>query len=136
MRLLLLCLAVVTTAGLAQAELPRATITFEQPVYVNMPVWVHVTLPDTPELARAQANLRYPFQEQPQDFHGHDFRVTRDGEALPAIEARRVSSGGGGSVAPPTSPTGRLPLHLLYRFDRPGKYLVKYEYHGLDARRS
>lgn len=37
-------------------------------------------------------------------------------------------------MAPPTSPTGRLPVHLFFNFDRPGEYRVRYvlvsDWHG------
>ncbi len=129
--LLTALLVAVCSAAWTAGSPAKAVITFEQPVYANMPVWVHVALPDTPELEQVRVNLRYPLSPDPWDFRGHAFQVTRDGVSLPMrIDPRRTPSlsgggaGGGGSIAPPTSPAGRLPLHLLYRFDRPGKYLV------------
>ncbi len=131
---LLTALPATCSAALAAGSPAKAVIAFEQPVYANMPVWVHVTLPKTTEELRlAQVNLRYPFSTQPWEFHGHTFQVTRDGVPLPMrIDPRRMGGRDGvGSVGPPTAPAGRLPLHVLYRFDQPGKYLVRYQYTGL-----
>jgi len=115
--------------ALAAAEAPRATLAFEGPAYVDMPIWVRVTLPDTPNLRLVQANLRYPLSEIPWGFDGHSFEVRRDGKPLPSLKVQwRSGSTRSPSPAPSGSPAGRLPLHLLYPFDQPGKYLVKYEY--------
>jgi hypothetical protein len=130
------CLLAVCGSTCACAQSAKAVLTFEGPAYVDMPVWVHVKLADTPDLSLVQANMRYPFSGAPWDFRGHDFEVMRNGESLPEVAAAQRPGGrnGLGSAAPPTSPRGRLPLHLHYRFDQPGKYLVRYEYRGVGPR--
>ena len=98
-------------------------ISVQEPVEVDMPVWVDVKIDN----ALLAANLRYPFNRVPWFLQRYVFEVRRDGEALPM---RPINPGvgmmaGSGSVAPPGSPAGRLPLHLLYRFSKPGKYEVR-----------
>lgn len=139
-RALLGCLLAVCGSACACAQSPKAVLTFEGPAYVDMPVWVHVKLADTADLSLVQANMRYPFSSVPWEFRGHDFEVMRNGESLPKVAAAedRRTMNGFGSAAPPTSPKARFPLHLHYRFDRPGRYLVRYEYRGFgpDTERS
>jgi beta-lactamase regulating signal transducer with metallopeptidase domain len=104
----------------------KPELTFKEPVYQNMPVWVSIT----------SVNIRYPFRSEPWFAWGHDFEVMRDGKPLP-----RVKNAGhfpspfysvgfwGGSINVPNAPAGRLPLHLWYRFDKPGTYRVRYIRH-------
>jgi hypothetical protein len=109
--------------------------------YVNMPIWIEVVLPEP-----LRWSLRYPITIWPADFGGHDLQVRRNGVALPRLRANDSmgkSSGciGGtgsigvcGPISLPHEPRnrGRLPLHLLYRFDKPGSYEVRYQ--GYDFR--
>jgi len=102
---------------------PTVTISIRQPGMVDMPVWVYVETDDR----LLAANLRYPFHTVPWAMGPYGFEVRRKGKVLPP---RRINRNIGrtssfGSVAPPGSPTGRLPLHLLYRFPKPGKYEVR-----------
>jgi hypothetical protein len=83
---------------------------------------------------------------RPADFGGHQFEVRRNGVLLrpnPALHGLPVAAGGPGTygtigwgslVGLPHEPKNprRLPLHLLYRFDRPGRYEVRYA--GYDFR--
>ncbi len=132
---------VVTREGRASPAAPvrfapySAAIRLSGKAYVNMPVWVEVHLPDP-----LWHSLRYPVRIDPADFGGHQFEMRRHGVLLPQKSARHAlpTAGGGlggpGSVGlgsllglphEPKNPR-RLPLHLLYRFDRPGQYEVRY----------
>ena len=107
-----------------EAMLPNtATISVEGPIRVNMPVWVNV-ITDNDLL---NANLRYPFTATPWFFKQYAFEVRKSGRLLPmrAMNRGAPMTGGFGSVAPPSSPKGRLPLHLVYSFAVPGKYEVR-----------
>ncbi|MFN7994467.1 MAG: hypothetical protein U0Q18_12750 [Bryobacteraceae bacterium] len=132
---------VVTNSGVSNSPVPvsiaryAATIKIEGPAFVHMPVWVAVVLPE-----QFQWSLRYPFGIGPTEFGGHDLEVRRNGKpypknAVPRAYPRSGSCiGGFSSIGPcgfiglPREPAkrGRLPLHLLYRFDRPGAYEVRY----------
>ena len=119
-------------ASEVKASKQKATITVIGDAYVEMPIWVHITFPRDRDIDNA--NLRYPFIENPRFAWGHDFEVMQDGQRLPEREdpdggAVTLNMPGGGSCAPPSSPTGRLPLHIFYRFTRPGHYRVRYVQH-------
>jgi hypothetical protein len=103
--------------------------------YVHMPIWIAVNLP-----GRHQSTVRYPITVYPADLGGHDFEVRRDGATLPKTTTTATvpkvvggpvslgSIGGGSLLGLPHEPrtVGRLPLHLMYRFDDPGQYQVRY----------
>lgn len=131
---LLITLLAGCAASAETSPTEKAVVTFEEPAYVNMPIWAHIEYPS--ESLILQANLRYPFTTEPWFCWGHDFEVTRNGAPLPRVnvDKRRFSISGmvGGSCAPASSPKGRLPLHLFYRFDTPGVYAVRYTYSAPD----
>jgi hypothetical protein len=118
-----------------------AAITPPGMAYVDMPIWIEIQLPDP-----LWRSLRYPVTIRPADFGGHQFEVRRNGVLLPpssALHGLPVAAGGPGTygtigwgslVGLPHEPKNprRLPLHLLYRFDRPGRYEVRYA--GYDFR--
>jgi hypothetical protein len=95
------------------------------PAYVHMPVWITLERP-------YPYDVLYPYSANPTNFGGGRFEVRRNGALLRPIkryEADRDYSSNGlanGTIAPPGSPHGRLPLHLQYRFDVPGKYEVRF----------
>ena len=114
------------------------------PAYVHMPIWIHVDLPG-PQRAR----FRYPISIAPGEFGGHQFEVRQDGNKLSPLKpahgiplaldcpCARGVIGGCCVLDLPHEPKTccRLPLHLLYRFDRPGVYEVRYLGHdGMDWR--
>jgi hypothetical protein len=112
----------------------RASIKLSGMAYVDMPIWVEVQLPDP--LGRS---LRYPVTMDPTDFGGHAFEVRRNGVLLRPNSPRKSSQsmggigsfgtvGHGSLVGLPHEPANprRLPLHLAYRFDKPGFYEVRY----------
>ncbi len=103
--------------------------------YVNMPIWIEIQLPDP-----LRHSLRYPVTIRPADFGGHQFEVRRDGVLLypnstghaPPMAGGGLGTfgmvGSGALVGLPHEPKNpsRLPLHLLYHFDKPGTYEVRY----------
>ncbi len=132
---------VVTYNGVSSAPVPipfpplPASIKLTGPAYVNMPIWIEVGLPEP-----QSRSLRYPITIWPADFGGHQFEVRRNGVDFPPIKLassipRIISSlgglgmiGGGSLLGLPHEPKNRsrLPLHLIYRFDQPGLYEVRY----------
>lgn len=132
---------VVTSQGHASPAVPArfapyvAAITPSGMAYVDMPVWIEIRLPDP-----LWHSLRYPVTIHPADFGGHQFEVRRHGVLLPPNCARHPlpmvaggpgtygTVGSGSLLGLPHEPKNprRLPLHLLYRFDRPGPYEVRY----------
>jgi hypothetical protein len=89
--------------------------------YVHMPVWMEADQP-------ANSEISYPYTVFPLDFGGAKWEVLYKGEPL---APSRSSIGNGNSIAAPRdSPRGRLPLHLIYRFDEPGVYSVRFTASG------
>jgi hypothetical protein len=132
---------VVTRNGRSSVPAPvrfgpyRAVIKPPPTAYVGMPIWIEVNLPDP-----LWHSLRYPITIRPADFGGHQFEVRRHGVLLQPNSMPHplpVAGGGLGTVGmvgsgslvglphEPKDPR-RLPLHLLYRFDTPGVYEVRY----------
>jgi hypothetical protein len=121
----------VLAAGMTQAQSgPTAALSLEQPAYVNGPVWIHIQA----LRPAGYIDVQYPVGIAPGDFGCHDVQVRRGGTMLPRIP-QSPSIGGSsqglmcGSIGLPGHEIGhqnRLPLHLWYRFDKPGAYEVKY----------
>ena len=121
--------------ALSAGEAP-ATIRLTGPAYTHMPIWVHVDLPDP----QAQRTVRYPVTIWPADLGGNQLEVRRNGIALPPVELAHTfpksfsGPGGYGTIGDgsllglPHQPKNlsRLPLHLIYRFDKAGFYEVRY----------
>jgi hypothetical protein len=103
---------------------PKLTLSLASPAYVHMPVWI--------EFEHARYEPSYPYSLRPDNLGGGRFEVRRNGVMLKPVEVRHdtgpmVFSGPpNGSIAPPDSPRWRLPLHLQYRFDVPGKYEIRF----------
>jgi len=115
----------IAVACLGQA--PQATVALEAPARVGLPVWLKVSSHD---------EIRYPFYTVP-DWHVcHDVEVRKDGQPFPrfkplptALPQMVVFAGPPcgilylpGKVGHP----GSIPLHVMYRFDHPGVYEVRY----------
>jgi hypothetical protein len=121
---------VVNVSGLSSGPVrvpfgkPKVVLTLQAPAYVHMPVWIEV------EGSVHYSDTRYPYSTNVENFGGARFEVKRNGVLLKPIVWRREGGviGGllNGSVAPADSPHGRLPLHLRYRFDVPGKYEIRF----------
>jgi hypothetical protein len=91
---------------------------------VHMPVWVEIDEP-------APYEVKYPCEDSPWSFGGYHFEVRRNGQPLaqaplPKTTIGQVVSvparGGCRAAAEPSA----LPLHLLYDFDEPGVYSVRF----------
>lgn len=112
-----------------------ALLVFEGPLTTLGPVWVTVVGPpgEVPD-------IRYPFTPMfwPAGFGCHLFEVRRNGALLLPRKAEPVGIGGVASGFPcgsiglpgagPEPRRDRIPLHLAYRFDKPGVYEVRYSY--------
>ena len=107
----------------------KVTLSLAHPAYMGMPVWLKVNVPEFPDL------VRYPYVLGRAGFGCHEVEVRRNGTLLALLPGsdwtRRgmVFSGnvcGSYASAREAPGTGSLPLHLLYRFDEPGTYEVRY----------
>ena len=138
---------IVTYSGHSSAPVPirfaplAASVSLSGPVYVHMPIWIDVDLPDP-----HWRSLRYPVTIWPTDFGGHQFEVRRNGVRVPQLKPAHLQKGscgpssygmigGCGLLGLPHEPKNRsrLPLHLIYEFDRPGLYDVRYAGHDIDG---
>ncbi len=103
----------------------KVMLSLAEPAYVHMPVWIDVDRP-------SPYDVSYPYALDPRSFGGGKFEVRFNGIMLkpfenPQSDGPMVVAGLlNGSVAPADSPRGRLPLHLQYRFDVPGKYEIRF----------
>ncbi len=99
-----------------------ALLSLEKPAYVHMPVWIHVD-PPPPYF------VSYPCWNGPWILSGYEFEVRRNGRSLAPMPQRSPPPNWAGSSAERCDgPTvgSSLPLHLLYRFDEPGTYSVRF----------
>jgi hypothetical protein len=109
------------------AGFEKTTLSLDQPTYTDMPVWLKVELP-----ALWQNSLQYPFTAGPAGFGCIQVEVRRNGQLLPILPGANWYGGGiaiAGNICGSYGPQhagGRLPIHLLYRFDQPGVYEVRF----------
>lgn len=119
----LLLLAAVSCWG----QTPQASVALEAPARVGLPVWLKIS---------TRNDIRYPFYTVP-DWHTcYDVEVRKDGKAYPRIQtpptaiAQAIVFAGnicGGLYLPgKLQHPGSIPLHVMYRFDQPGVYEVRY----------
>jgi len=117
--------------GFASAIVPvrfgfnRPTLALAAPAFDGMPVWVRVEMP------WGKGWLRYPFYTEPWDLGPGVFEVRFQGKELgllPLLPSGPVHFGGmvGLPREVPSKYLHRAPLHLVYSFDRPGAYQVRY----------
>lgn len=104
-----------------------ASVALEAPARVGLPVWLKISAPD---------EIRYPFYTVPDWHECHDVEIRKDGKPFPrfqwpptALPQMVVFAG------PPcgilylpgkAEHPGSIPLHVMYRFDQPGVYEVRY----------
>jgi hypothetical protein len=118
--------------------LERIKLTQDEPAYVDMPVWVRAHT-STDNISP----LFYPIHFDPLRTECEVMEARWNGVPLAKITRHNPIGGvvgfGGGpcsSMGLPGKPskTGRLPLHLLYRFDQPGQYEVRFTRLAGDAK--
>ena len=104
---------------------PKVKLSVIGMAYVHMPVWIALERP-------YPHDTYYPYSLSPWKFGGGEFEVKHKGvpmKPLPIYDqqyAEVVSGPLNGSLGIAGSPTGRLPLHLRYRFDLPGRYDIRF----------
>jgi hypothetical protein len=104
----------------------RPVLSFDEPAFTGMPVWVHVELP------WGKGFLRYPHYTEPWDLAPGLFEVRFEGRELPYLSCLpfRPVIGFPMMVGLPAEPRqdllSRAPLHLQFAFDKPGIYEVRY----------
>lgn len=105
-----------------KAGFDKVTVRLDQPAYTNMPLWLKV------EFRSGSSFVRYPSLLGPAGFGCNDVEVRRDGKLRTKLAGANWDlSGGTFSVlnCGEYGFAGRLPLHLLHRFDEPGAYEVR-----------
>jgi len=105
-----------------QADIPAFTIAIDHPVYAGQPVWVRA-------LDGPRQSIRYPFRAAAGDIGCNRLEVQHDGVLLKQLPIRGGVNRSGilcGSATPQGSPMYRLPLHVLYPFNSPGTYSVRW----------
>jgi len=105
----------------------------QEPAYVQMPIWVDVELP-------SPYRISYPCRTDPWDFRSPDieqeaevvdYKLELLREGMPVAESsppkRNFESGSpnGPQCMVWMNGLSRLPLHLAYKIDSPGKYSVR-----------
>jgi hypothetical protein len=112
-----------------------ATLLLDSPARVGMPVWLKFKMPYDRD-----SGIRYPFMIFPASFGCNEVEVRRNGMLLPriadigrqAFRGMAISGSLCGSLGfrSETHFKGTFPLHLQYRFDRPGTYEVRLAQRG------
>src|SRR5678816_4731113 len=108
--------------GSPAESIQKITIRLGEPARIGFPMWLYADL-QFPLVAR------YPFSEDPRYFGSNRLEIKRDGQSLvslPGIGGTGIRGIVAGSIAPQGSPENRLPLHLGFAIDRPGRYSVRW----------
>ena len=114
--------AAVSSAHAQTSSVQKFQIRVTDPAFTGLPIWIYAEL-DFP------LQIRYPYGEDPEDFGPNRIEVKRENRLLAKVPFKPWVVGGGlvdGSIAPPTSPKNRLPLHLQYALDKPGMYSIRW----------
>lgn len=113
-----------------QAGFPKMTIRLDRSAYTDMPVWLKVEF-----RSELWGGIRYPSLLGAAGFGCNQVEVRRDGKLLERLPGSVWNRGqmdfsgfpcGGYGPPAPRGFGNRLPLHLLYRFDEPGTYEVRF----------
>jgi len=121
----ILTVAFLVTAALSSAHAQTSSVQKFQirvtdPAFTGLPIWIHAELSFPLE-------IRYPYGENPQEIGLNRIEVKRENHLLAQVPFKPWAVVGGfGSIAPPTFPKNRLPLHLLYALDKSGIYSVRW----------
>ena len=124
-RILTVALLVATALSSAHAQtssVQKFQIRVTDPAFTGLPIWIYAEL-------NFPLEIRYPYGEDPEDFGPNKVEVKRENHLLAQVPFKPWVVGGGlvdGSIAPPTSPKNRLPLHLQYALDKPGIYSIRW----------
>jgi hypothetical protein len=103
----------------------RPTLSLAAPAFAGMPVWVRVDKP------WGKGSLRYPFYTAPWDIGPGRFEVRFQEQELGILSLLPYAPMTLGRMIGlprevPPKYLYRVPLHLVYSFDRPGTYQVRY----------
>ena len=105
----------------------KITLSVEGTARVGAPIWIKVDLP------YGHGEVHYPASLAPADFGCNQVEVRQNGVLLPRISvpsAPMIYSGPPcRNLATPShwpEYAGRLPIHLQYRFEKPGLYEMQY----------
>lgn len=104
------------------SNVQKFQIQLSEPAYTGMPIWIRAELSSPLE-------IRYPYGEDPEDFGPNRLEVRRGNDVLAPVAFKPWVVGGGivdGSIAPATSPTNRLPLHVEYSLKTAGVYSARW----------
>ena len=112
--------------------LKSVVLSLESATRVGQPVWLKVSPPS------GRGDVRYPFQIWPASFGCHLVEVRTNGKLLVPFASLETQATHGvilsgspcGSVgfSSEARHTGRIPLHLRYRFEQAGVYEVRYSF--------
>jgi len=131
---------VVAGAVAQQPPVPPefARVSLETPAKVGLPVWLKISTDQVPVPLKFSTDqeINYPLSVEPNYHPCHDVEVRKDGKPFPRITYPDSAIGIGFMVpgnlcGSPFLPgkqehPGSLPLHVMYRFDRPGIYEVRF----------
>jgi hypothetical protein len=97
------------------------TVRVDAPARVGLPIWVHSDL-------TGFLTARYPFNSNLRYLACTRLELKRDGHVLSPRPLGSLTLGGPecGSAAPRSSPQNRLPLHVIFAIDTPGRYSVRW----------
>ena len=122
--------SVAVVAGAHDAPpIPVAKISFPDPAYVGMPIWMQVD-------SATNYTIRYPSSTTPNDFYCNEVEVKQDGRRLPPLKGVPPGGRAGaacGFLGVADIAQSKLPIHLQYPLTQPGTYLVRFtrrEYRG------
>lgn len=124
----MLALAILATVAFSStpAQVPKVQnfqIHITAPAYIGLPVWIYAELSSPLE-------TRYPYSVNPENFGPNRLEIKRGSDVLEPVAYKpwlEVEEGIiDGSIAPATSPTNRLPLHLKYPLNTPGIYSIRW----------
>jgi len=114
-----------------RAGFEKTSVSLDGPAYTDMPVWLQVDLP-TP----TKGYLGYPSALGPARFGCTGVEARRNGQLLPFMHGADwdrmgvvIAGNICGSYLHDRSQPDQLPIHLLYRFDLPGDYEVRFAWY-------
>jgi hypothetical protein len=111
-----------------KAGFERISVSLDGPAYTDMPVWLKLEFPFP-----WTGQIQYPFILGPAGFGCNEVEVRRNGQLLPLVPGANwyrhgmaLSGNICGSYGAASKRPDRLPVHLVYRFDVPGTYEVRF----------